>query len=109
MDSLPDEWGWLDELPPSWIKLVGEYVAARSELTIWVAQHDPPKSFKEKYSLAQLGNDNVDSVYRCWLAYSAAFRDGSGRVGTYEDERAALITALQVGIKVLRVARGDRS
>lgn len=140
MAHLPDEWKWMDEIPPSWeppaelcsptrfpdlnlavillsseiigndiIKLVGEHIAARCALTIWMARHEPQKSFKEAFLLEQMVGKGLESIYRAWLPYSAAFRASGGRVGTYEDERAALVTALQEAIEALRSARDDVS
>ena len=86
------------------LEQVGILLAEWARFEVWIAQAQPPKSFREKLLLSQLKDSGIRSVYDAWVVFSATFVRSGGLQGTYEKERVALSGALRSAIADLQAA-----
>ncbi|MDH6134919.1 hypothetical protein P3T37_004328 [Kitasatospora sp. MAA4] len=90
------------------IELVAEFIAAKSRLELWMAQHEPPLALKQQFALGRGSADAVRIVYEAWVVYATAHQSARGKVAMVENEKAMLIEALSQATETLVRSRSDQ-
>ena len=77
------------------VEAVGDFVAAKARLELWVGRQDPPLPLVRQFAIGRSVSDVVRVAYEAWLRYEEAHRMAGGKVAKIDSERQALLAAVR--------------